>query len=414
MSAMAVSMKRLQRADRLLGGPAFFLLRPLRRLLRRRPSPAEQARPPRILLIKFWGLGSLQLLTPAVRVLRRRHPGASLELLTLASNRAQATGLGVFDRVHTLDVATGWFGLAFRILRTLRRLRRQRFDVAYDFEFFTRFSAVVSVLSGAPRSHGFVATGIHRDRLHTDGAHFQRTWHVARNFRSLAGGEDGTEVAQREIQPYRITLRDRAEAAARLFSSDLFADGSGSSGNRPLVVLNPNAGSLSLERCWPAERFGQVALRLIEEDGARVVLIGSAAERSRTRQVAAWAGGEAPGRLLDLAGELSLGALAALLESAAVFLTNDSGPMHLAAALGTPTVALFGPETPTLYRPLGPRVRVLYRPPACSPCINVHENKLAACIHGRALCLTEIGVGEVLGHIRSELSQSDWRCASSS
>lgn len=404
MQRMVVSMKRLQQADRFLGGPAFLVLRPLRGLLRRRGR--EGTGPQRVLAIKFWGLGSLQLMTPAIRTLRRRHPGARLELLTLASNEAQARGLGVFDHVHTLDVARGWGGLVLGIVDLVRRLRRRRFDAAFDFEFFTRFSAVVSVLSGAPRSHGFVATGIHRDRLHTDGAHYQRTWHVARNFRALAGGEDGTEVAPGEVQPFRVTAADRAEVAAQLFTHGM--------GQRPLVVLNPNAGALSLERRWPAERFGQVALRLIEEDGLAVVLIGSAAERARTREVAAWAGGAAPGRLADLAGELSLGAVAALFESAAAFLTNDSGPMHLAAALGTPTVALFGPETPTLYRPLGPRVRVLYRPPACSPCINVHENKLADCVHGRALCLTEIGVGEVLQSLRAELSQPTRGCASSS
>jgi hypothetical protein len=67
-----------------------------------------------------------------------------------------------------------------------------------------------------------------------------------------------------------------------------------------------------------------------------------------------------------------------------------------------------------MYAPLGERALPIYSPPACSPCINVHENKLAACIHGRALCLTEIGVGEVLAHIRSELARPAWQCTSSS
>ena len=147
------------------------------------------------------------------------------------------------------------------------------------------------------------------------------------------------------------------------------------------------------------------------EEGATVLVVGAPAERARTAEVVAAAGDVPPTRLLDLGGQLSLGALAALLEGAAAFVTNDSGPMHLAAALGTPTIALFGPETPTGYRPLGPRVRVLYRPPVCSPCINVHENKLADCVHGHALCMTAIGVDEVLESTRKELAR---RCASSS
>ncbi|HUR26849.1 MAG TPA: glycosyltransferase family 9 protein, partial [Planctomycetota bacterium] len=97
----------------------------------------------------------------------------------------------------------------------------------------------------------------------------------------------------------------------------------------------------------------------------------------------------------------------ALLARCAVFVTNDSGPMHLAAALGTPTVGLFGPETPLLYGPLGARVKALYRPPACSPCINVHDNKVASCIWGFPQCLVALDVGEVHAAARAFLRGDD-------
>jgi ADP-heptose:LPS heptosyltransferase len=69
--------------------------------------------------------------------------------------------------------------------------------------------------------------------------------------------------------------------------------------------------------------------------------------------------------------------------------------MHLAAALGSPTLGLFGPETPVTYRPIGPRVRVLWRPPACGPCIDLRDNKRSTCVHGRPVCLLNLGVEEV-------------------
>src|SRR5690606_19124292 len=141
------------------------------------------------------------------------------------------------------------------------------------------------------------------------------------------------------------------------------------------VALNPNAGTLSLERRWPRDRFAELARRLVLEDGARVVLIGARGERGHVAEVVALAGELPEGRLADLSGRLSIGALHAVLESADAFVSNDSGPMHLGAAVGAPTLGLFGPETPVMYRPLGPRASVLYEPPACSPCINVHDNK---------------------------------------
>ena len=141
---------------------------------------------------------------------------------------------------------------------------------------------------------------------------------------------------------------------------------------------------------------------VLEED-ARVVVVGALHEVDRAREVLLRAGRLPEDRLISLAGQLSIGGLAALLDEAAVFVTNDSGPMHLAAALGVPTIGLFGPETPVMYRPLGPRARWLYAPPACSPCINVHENKLARCVRGHAECMTNLHPPHVLDVVREEI-----------
>ena len=381
-------MKRLQRADQRLGALACALLQPLRWF--RREAPLERpAR--RVLSIKFWGIGSLQLLTPAVSSLRRRHPEAELVFLTLAQNGECAAALGVFDRVLTLDVAAaGWPAIFARILRLSARLRGERFDEVYDFEFFTRFSAVVSLLTGARRTHGFASNRTWRGGFHTDVAQFNRYWHVARNFRVLAGGEDGRNVTASDLDPCRFSEADLARVAELLAARELDP-------GTPFAVLNPNAGSLSLERRWPAPRFAELARRLAREDRLAVVLVGSASEREHTRGVRTLAGRE----VIDLAGELSTAELAALLSRASVVVSNDSGPMHLAAALGAPTVGLFGPETPLMYAPLGLRTRALYRPPPCSPCINVHDNKLASCVFGEPQCLMAISVEEVLGVARA-------------
>jgi lipopolysaccharide heptosyltransferase II len=392
-------MKRFQAVDKVLGLVICAALQPLRlvRRLRRRPSNGD------VLAIKFWGLGSVQLLTPAVAALRRRHPGARIDLLTLTENEVFARDLGVFDEVLALDVSTHrWSQVFRRIVSLARELRRRRFRAVYDFEFFTRFSAVVSWLSGAPDSFGFMAPDVWRGRLHANTVPFNRYWHVSRNFRCLAGGENGSEVSWRDLTAFRHSAAD-AQRVGDLLSS--------AGPDAPLAVLNPNAGSLSLERRWPQPYFAALASRLAREDGMRVALVGSAAEIEWTSEVAARVGTVSPGSLVNLAGRLSLSELHALFARAELFVSNDSGPMHLAAATGTPTLGLFGPETPVMYAPLGPRVRALYAPPPCSPCINVHDNKVANCYRGRPECLINLTPEHVLAEARALRARAAMRLA---
>ena len=392
-----IPMERLQTADRWLGAAMFALLQPLRWL---RLLGPRGARGTDVLLLKFWGIGSIQLLTPAVATLRHRHPGARLVFVTLAENEAFARQLGVFDEVRTLDVRTrgglrGWVAMAWRIVGLVRELRARRFASVYDFEFFTRFSAFVTLACGAPDSSGFSAPGVWRGGFHRRTTPFNRYWHVARNFRALAGGENGAEVQARELAPCDPGAAARTRLERRLDAAEV---------KRPVVVLNPNAGRLSLERRWPAPRYAELARRLAEDEGATVVLVGSPAEREHVAGVRALAGAPARGFVLDWSGELPFDEFTALLGRADAVVSNDSGPMHIAAALGTPTIGLFGPETPVLYGPLGARAHALWKPVVCSPCINVHANKQVNCWRGTPECLTGISVAEVLGETRALLA----------
>ena len=378
----SISIKALQRADQALGMAACIALQPLK-LVRERPleNPARK-----VLAIKFWGLGSLQLLTPAVATLRHRHPFAEISFLTLASNREFAERLGVFDRVLTLDVErAGWATVALRIVRLLRGLRREGFDVVYDFEFFTRFSSIIALLTGAPRRCGYESPRRWRGAFHTEVSLYNRYWHVARNFRVLAGGENGRNLTAEDVQPIQYDEIDEARAWDKLEQVGIHE-------HTPFVVLNPNAGALSLERRWPAASFIELARRFIRLDGWSVLLIGAEPEREYTEAIARRVDSV---QCVNMAGSLSMAELLVALARANVVVSNDSGPMHISAAIGAPTLGLFGPETPVMYGPLGLRARALYRPPPCSPCINVHDNKVASCMYGEPQCLVAISVDEV-------------------
>lgn len=171
-------------------------------------------------------------------------------------------------------------------------------------------------------------------------------------------------------------------------------------GDGPLVGLFP--GSNAPARRWPAERFGSVARRLTT-DGARVAVLGGGAERDVTGAVVS----AAPGAI-DLGGETDLPGLAAVLSLCDAVVTNDTGPMHLAGALGTPTVSVWGPSDPGEVRPVGAAsVEVHGSPLPCRPC---YRNECPRVGKGTVLpqaheeCMRLIEVDQVVGAARSILA----------
>jgi heptosyltransferase-2 len=155
-------------------------------------------------------------------------------------------------------------------------------------------------------------------------------------------------------------------------------------------VLHPGSGDHFPGRRWPPERFGELAARLVEGHGARIVLTGNSAERALVRRVRA----DGPPGSLDLSGRLDTGELLALLARADLVVTNDTGPVHLADALGTAAVALYGPNTPHRYGPRGPLSIALYADLPCSPCLDDRTMKRSACRNH--VCMQALSVTDVL------------------
>ena len=161
---------------------------------------------------------------------------------------------------------------------------------------------------------------------------------------------------------------------------------------QPVCVIHPAARWVA--KRWPAERFASVADRLSKE-GWCVILVAAAAQREESAEVSRLA----RSRLIDLVGQTTLPQLAALLGRASVLATNDSGPMHLAAAVGTPVVAIFGPTDPRKVGPYGPGHAVMTAPVDCSPCSRQR------CVQGSA-CLNAIGVNEVVQAVSQHVSRT--------
>ncbi|MEB3327916.1 MAG: glycosyltransferase family 9 protein [Candidatus Sericytochromatia bacterium] len=357
------------------------------------PLPGEPS-VQNVAVVKFWGMGSLVLLTPAIAALKGRHPHARLFVVTQAANREVVGLLPGVDGVLTLEVGRGPLAFLASLARLVRDVRRAAFDVWLDAEFLTRFSALLTAVSGARLRVGFHVPEVARGRFHHVRMPFNGHRHMVDNFLSLVTGELTPPAAP---APLAVLAPDAAARTA--LTERLAALGVGP--DEPLVVLNPNAGELALERRWPVERFGLLAGALLERWPGRVVFVGAPAERAHVARALAAAPRDA--RVVDLSGQTDLGTLVALFARARLLVSNDTGPLHLACAVGTPTVSIFGPETPVLFGPRGPRHRIVYRALACSPCLNVHNGRTVRCPHAVTHCVEGLPVEAVLAAVEDAL-----------
>jgi lipopolysaccharide heptosyltransferase II len=387
--------------DRRIGPLLCALLVAWRRVFRA-PSPVSPPESVRkILVLKLWGMGSIVLASPLLERLRERHPHARIDFVSLRENSQIVSLLPQIDRSIALDLGGGIPAFFAGALRTLLALRRERYDVLYDLEFFTRFSAIFSSLVRARRSHGFSSKSQWRGRLHDVQVPFNAYHHVALNFLTLLRDDPMNPIESAAIEGDAALPRLRAPEGAWEAGCARLASDPAWRANAPIIVVNPNAGDMALERRWPAERVAELLTHLCARRELVVVAIGAPAEREYVESVIRAARLE--GRVVNAAGRIDVPQLVALLEHASVVVTNDSGPLHLASAAGASTVALFGPETPILYGPLrsraGQRHAVHYLQLACSPCMFVHDNKVLSCWFAQARCMTGIRPAEVLASV---------------
>lgn len=348
-----------------------------------------------VLVIKFFGMGSVLLTTPFLETLRRAYPEARIHYLTFSSNIEILQRLPVKTECHTVRT-TSLMSFIADTLAALLLLRRERVDVVFDLEFFSKYSTLISTLTRAGVRVGYALPTFWRRANVTHPVSIDRSAHVADVFlRQLqAIGIDAPATLTMPV--LHPTHAEEVSMRRKL--------GLGTNGVE-CIAVNINAGTASLERRWPADRFLELITHLHEEVPARrFFFTGSADERSyvqaeieRRADVAAFA--------VNCAGLLTLGEFIALLRHCRLFITNDSGPMHVASAVGLPVVALFGPESPQFYGPLA-HARVVYKQLPCSPCLNVYNAKLFVCPYD-ARCMKELSVEEVLSAVQSLLGQHD-------
>lgn len=368
-------VKLMRRLDSQVGNLACSLLAGAKRLgLPRRRGSETPVR--KIAVAKFFGLGSLVVASPALAALRDVYPGAEIHFVTFQSNKDVLEILGVADHAWFIDNSSAK-AFAKTTLAAANGLRKVGIDILIDFEFFAKFPLVFGSLANIPRFAGFCLTPEpwRMSLLDIPGT-YNHYFHTKDIFLSLIYLMKTKDMYYLDFEAFRQRYdypRVAVDPADDAFVRSLLAERGGA--ERSIIVINPNTSpDLAPEvRKWPEERYAELARAILREDpNAFIAVIGAKSEREYVGRIVSRIGNA---RATSLAGDLSLRRLLALFAMADLFVTNDSGPMHLACLVDAPVLGLFFADTPTLFAPLSPGARVVAPPLYSMPIFSVYNGK---------------------------------------
>ncbi len=362
---------RLQQyLDRYVGIPLCGLLSLFCRRVRE-----PHRHPQKILFIQLSALGDTILAVPTIRAIRQAFPDAEITMLASSTNLNYLANCPYIDKRIRFQMP---------VYRMIRLLRREQFDWAIDLEHWPRLSALLTYATGAPMRIGFRTKGQGRHFLFTETVPHIGGRHEVRNFLDIA-----TRLAC-PVQAFDLEVW--CDSAARTWVRETLIQEQVPP-NAPLVALHPEAGRRGEpRRRWSPESYVALADALVERFGVQIVLTGAPDEVNISEQIAS----QTRHRAVILTGRTDVNQLAALFSDAALVVSGNCGPMHLAAATGTPVIGLHGPTNAAQWGPWSRDVSIVRAAMPCSPCLNLgFEYGCQALPDGTSPCMWSIAVESV-------------------
>jgi lipopolysaccharide heptosyltransferase II len=346
-----------------------FLIKSLIRLVKRyrkKEISLVKGQPPRFLVVSTTGLGDTLWGTPALRALREKHPRAYIAVLTssigheILRHNPHADQIFVLKNSSFISLLTLYFSL-----------KRKKIHTVLIFHTSQRLVLPLCFLIGARTLIGTKGINKGLDFILTHGLENTPVHEIARRLEII--GQVGAQARNPLLELY---LSDEDKHSAEKFLQE-----HGIPDYIPIVGLQP--GAKDKFKQWPPESFIDIGNRLKDHLGCQIVVTGSASEKNLVEKIAR----KIPGSIA-LHGELSLCAAAALIKKMSLMISNDTGPMHIAFAMQTPTIALFAPTDPKRCGPyFASRTKVIEKQTTCAPCLRKKCQD--------PFCLLQIGTQEV-------------------
>lgn len=386
-----------------LGGVGAYLK--LRALGRGRvPLTPQTFHPKRILVVRVDLIGDLVMSMTVVRQLKRTYPEAEIDLLAIPSSAQIVRGDSDIARLLTYDPNIWRRPKAllqrhnWREVRALRHTMRERdYDLAVSV--FGPWASILTVLSGAPRRVGFGKEGYPGFMTDTvpgqhwrEGEHKHEVDYCLELLRACGAHPDSSS----RVPTLQVPASNMQEVEQLLQTE-------GIDPHQPLIACQVSSHNGYAKR-WPVPYWARLIERLADEDNMSVVLTGAPNDLPLIEAVLRRTKAKASVRIYNLAGKTSLPQLAALLKRADVVISGDSGPMHIAAAVGSQLIAIHGPTDPNMSGPVSPNATILRSDIWCSPCYFAQGP--ANCRFHTTQCMKDIAPEQVHVAVLEKLEQA--------
>jgi len=381
---------RLTRAlDKYLGIFLCYFLIYLNKLIALGAHRAENGQVKKILMIKFVGIGNLVMILPTIKAIRKRYPDARIDMFTLVQNKEVLQNNSFINNTYFIT-NRNLYSFVFEYVAHAIRLRREKYDLILDFEQFAKTSTVFGLMIGGRERIGFDTPGQGRGIGYTKKVAYLDYKHMVETFFRIAKGA-GVEKA--DLSPLKLNITDEERKRTEQFLKDNHVE-------KDDIFIGIHMGSginMMTQRRWENDKFARLADQLIDKYRIKIIFTGAGDDEA---ELVGHTLTMMKNSVINAANKLTLKELAVLIEKSCFFISNDTAPIHIASAMGTPVVGFYGPNTPYLYGPRGGNDLVFYRDLFCSPCITNYNSKISRCEH--PICMEGISVEAVFEGIEKK------------
>jgi ADP-heptose:LPS heptosyltransferase len=364
--------------------------------------------PRKALFIELSEMGTAVLSYSSLYQFKHQFKNTERFFLIFDSNAESVELLNEIPKDNILTIKNESFlALTISTFVTLLRIRKLKIDTVIDMELFSRFTSILSYLSGASNRVGFyqfTGEGLYRGKVLTHPVSFNPNHHISINLLSLIFSlkENPNEVPLLKknildklspLPKYKITTEETSKTL------DLLRQINPAISNRSsIIVVNGYPGELLPIRGWPVNYYQELVKQLLDQDQKLFIILTGVTKAAKFNQQIESAA--ANDRCINFTSKTkSLKDLISLIELAKVLVTTDGGPAHFASLTNIHSVVLFGPVHPDTWGPIGDKKTIIYSNLSCSPCLTAHNHRHSICIDNQ--CTKTISVAQVSSTVLS-------------